>query len=625
MALDLSTQTQQSISRVRGRYPNSQAALIPVLHLIQDEVGHLSDEALDHAARLLDLPLSHVFGVVTFYTMFRRTPPARHRLHVCSNIGCVVRAGYDAMEHAHKRLGIRPGQATSDGLFSLDEDDDMIGCSEGASVVDGDSRYQHLTRDKLDRLLDELRQRPAPEGGHPNGFPPADVLGAFRSTAGEKIVTKNIGVPDIRKLATYQARGGWQAFRKALGMQRTAIVEDVKASNLRGRGGAGFSTGMKWGFLPKDAKQVYLVVNADESEPGTFKDRVLLVGDPHLLVEGIAVSAYALGCVHAYIFIRGELASEAKILQTAVDEAYAAGLLGKPHPSAAGPFTLDLTVHRGAGAYICGEETSLLNSLEGKRGWPRMKPPFPAVRGLFGQPTIVNNVETLMNIPDIVMRGGAAFAKLGMGRSGGTRVLSVSGHVNRPGVFELPMGISFRQLIDEHCGGMVGGRRLKGIIPGGSSMPVLDASEIDVPIEFDALMTDARIKDVEVGPGVPFDMGGGKRLKTMAGSGGIVVFDETTDVVAFCATIMRFYAHESCGQCTPCREGTAWLARVCSRLADGEGRPGDVELLANIASGIAGNTICPLGEAAAWPMLGFLTKFRADFQAKLSTTKGAAQ
>jgi len=623
MALDLSHQTQQSINRVRGRYPNSQAALIPVLHLIQDEVGHLSDEALELAAKLLDLPLSHVFGVVTFYTMFRRTPPARHRLHVCSNIGCVVRSGYDAVEYVHKRLGIRPGQATSDGLFSLDEDDDMIGCEGGASVVDGHARYRHLTVDRLDRLLDDLSKEPASEGVHANGFPPMDALGAFRSTPGEKIVTKNIGVPDSHRLSTYQARGGWQAFKKALSMPRTALVDEVKASNLRGRGGAGFPTGMKWGFLPKDAKQVYLVCNADESEPGTFKDRVLIAGDPHLLVEGIAVSAYALGCTHAYLFIRGELASEATIAQAAVEEAYAAGFLGKPQTSVTGPYTVDITVHRGAGAYICGEETSLLNSLEGKRGWPRMKPPFPAVRGLFGQPTIVNNVETLMNIPDIVMRGGAGFAKLGMGKSGGTRVLSVSGHVNRPGVYELPMGISFRQLIDEYCGGMLGGRRLKGIIPGGSSMPALDASEIDVPIEFDALMTDARIKDVELKPGVPFDMGNGKRLKTMAGSGGIVVFDESTDVVSFCATIMRFYAHESCGQCTPCREGTAWLARVCSRLAEGEGRVGDVELLANIAGGIAGNTICPLGEAAAWPMLGFLTKFRSEFEDKLKTGRVA--
>jgi NADH-quinone oxidoreductase subunit F len=616
MALDLSPQTQQSITRVRGRYPNAQAALVPVLHLIQDEIGHISDEALAHAARLLDLPLSHVFGVVTFYTMFRREKPARHRLAVCSNIGCVARSGYDALEHAHKRLGIRPGE--TGGLFSLDEDDDMIGCEEGASVVAGGTRHRGLSVEKLDRLLEDLRQKPEADG---LAAEPVDALSVFRSTPGEKIVSKNIGFPEIRKLSTYRARGGWVAFQKALGMQRAAIVDEVKASNLRGRGGAGFFTGMKWGFLPKDVKRVYLVCNADESEPGTFKDRVLIAGDPHLLIEGVAVSAYALGCTHAYIYIRGEMLSEAKILQTAVDEAYAVGLLGKAHSSAGGPYALDITVHRGAGAYICGEETSLLNSLEGQRGWPRMKPPFPAVRGLFGQPTIVNNVETLMNIPEIVSRGGAYFAKLGMGKSGGTRVLSVSGHVNRPGVYELPMGIPFRRLIDEFCGGMLGGRRLKGVIPGGSSMPVLDASEIDVPIEFDALMTDARIKDVEVSPGVAFDVGGGKRLKTMAGSGGVVVFDETTDVVAFCASIMRFYAHESCGQCTPCREGTAWLARVCTRLADGEGRPGDVELLSNIASGIAGNTICPLGEAAAWPMLGFLTKFRSDFEAKLRAGK----
>jgi NADH-quinone oxidoreductase subunit F len=614
MALDLSPQTQQSITRVRGRYPNAQAALVPVLHLIQDEIGHISDEALEHAARLLDLPLSHVFGVVTFYTMFRREKPARHRLAVCSNIGCVARSGYDALEHAHKRLGIRPGQTTQDGIFSLDEDDDMIGCEEGASVVAGGTRHRGLSVEKLDRLLEDLRQKPEADG---LAAEPVDALSVFRSTPGEKVVTKNIGFPEIRKLSTYRARGGWVAFQKALGMQRTSIVDEVKASNLRGRGGAGFFTGIKWGFLPKDGKQVYLVCNADESEPGTFKDRVLIAGDPHLLIEGVAVSAYALGCTHAYIYVRGEMLSEAKILQTAVDEAYAVGFLGKAHTSAGGPYALDITVHRGAGAYICGEETSLLNSLEGQRGWPRMKPPFPAVRGLFGQPTIVNNVETLMNIPEIVSRGGAYFAKLGMGKSGGTRVLSVSGHVNRPGVYELPMGIPFRRLVDEFCGGMLGGRRLKGVIPGGSSMPVLDASEIDVPIEFDALMTDARIKDVEVSPGVAFDVGGGKRLKTMAGSGGVVVFDETTDVVAFCASIMRFYAHESCGQCTPCREGTAWLARVCTRLAVGEGRPGDVELLGNIASGIAGNTICPLGEAAAWPMLGFLTKFRADFEAKL--------
>jgi NADH-quinone oxidoreductase subunit F len=308
-------------------------------------------------------------------------------------------------------------------------------------------------------------------------------------------------------------------------------------------------------------------------------------------------------------------------VQAAVDEAYAAGWLGRERVSANSSFRLDITVHLGAGAYICGEETAMLESIEGNRGWPRNKPPFPAARGLFGQPTVINNVETLMNVPDIVRHGGEWYAKAGMGKSGGTRLLCVSGHVKRPGVYELPMGITFRELIYKVCGGLPHRRALRGVIPGGSSMPPLDASEIDVPIEFDALATDARIKDVEVRPGVPFELGNGRRLKTMAGSGGVVVFDESTDVVSLCARIMRFYAHESCGQCTPCREGTGWLARVCTRLAEGDGRPGDIDLLADVASGIAGNSICALGEAAAWPMLGFLTKFRADFEARVAEAK----
>ncbi|HTA20707.1 MAG TPA: NADH-ubiquinone oxidoreductase-F iron-sulfur binding region domain-containing protein [Polyangia bacterium] len=440
-----------------------------------------------------------------------------------------------------------------------------------------------------------------------------------------KIVTKNFGVPDSHKLSVYQQRGGGQAFRKALTLAPGAIVDEVKKSNLRGRGGAGFPTGLKWSFIPKDAKQVYLVVNADESEPGTCKDRELLAFDPHLLIEGMMIASYALGCKHAYIYIRGEMIREAEIVEYAIEEAYAAGLLGKEHVTSTGTFRLNITLHRGAGAYICGEETGLLNSLEGKRGWPRLKPPFPAIKGLFQAPTVVNNVETLMNIPEILTKGGEWFANLGMGKSGGTRIVCVSGHVNKPGVFELPMGIPFKNLIYDVCGGIPNGRTLKGLIPGGSSMPPLDASELEVPIEFDALGSDARIKDVEVKPGVPFDMGGGKRLKTMAGSGGIVVFDDSTDVVALCARIMQFYAHESCGQCTPCREGSGWLARVCKRVAKGEGEAGDIDLMANIANGIAGNTICALGEATAWPMLGFLTKFRADFEAKLKlSTKAQA-
>jgi NADH-quinone oxidoreductase subunit F len=432
-----------------------------------------------------------------------------------------------------------------------------------------------------------------------------------------KIVLRNMGVDGSYKIETALQRGAYANLQKAFGMQPAAIVDEVKKSNLRGRGGAGFPTGMKWTFIPKDAKTVYLVINADESEPGTCKDREILFWDPHLLIEGCIISAYALGCTHTYIFIRGEMIREAAVMKQAVDEAYKKGYLGREYSTAKGPFKMDLTVHRGAGAYICGEETSLLNALEGKRGWPRLKPPFPAVKGLFGQPTIVNNVETIANLPVIIDKGGQWFADLGVGRSGGTRILCMSGHLNKPGVYELPMGIPLRKVIDEVCGGVPGGKRVKAVIPGGSSMPPLDGDELDIPMEFDALMTDERIKPVQVKPGINFDMGGGKALRTMAGSGGVIVMDEDTDIPAVVARIMKFYAHESCGQCTPCREGTGWLMRIATRVAKGEGRPGDVELMASIAHGIAGNTICPLGEAAAWPMLGFLTKFRGEFEARI--------
>ena len=432
-----------------------------------------------------------------------------------------------------------------------------------------------------------------------------------------RIVTKNFGIPDMSRLDVALAHGAYHSLAKALAMEPAAIVEEVKKSNLRGRGGAGFATGMKWSFIPKDAKEIYLVVNCDESEPGTCKDRELVYYDPHLLLEGILITAYALRVRTAYIYIRGEMLREHKVLVRAVDEAYQKGYFGKEHKTALGPWKLELTVHRGAGAYICGEETALLNSLEGQRGWPRLKPPFPAIKGLFGQPTIVNNVETLMNVPDIIDRGPAWFAGLGVGKSGGTRILCISGHVNRPGVYELPMGIPLRQVIYDVAGGVRGGSQARCVIPGGSSMPPLDAGELDVPMEFDALMTDKRIKEVEVRPGIKFDLGGGRTLRTMAGSGGVVVMNEHADLVKVCWRIMKFYAHESCGQCTPCREGTGWLERVTRRLAAGEGLPGDVDLCASIAHGIAGNTICPLGDAAAWPMLGFLTKFRSDFEAKI--------
>jgi NADH-quinone oxidoreductase subunit F len=432
-----------------------------------------------------------------------------------------------------------------------------------------------------------------------------------------KVTTQNFGNEDAKKIGTYEKLGGYASLKKAVKMTPVEVIEEVKKANLRGRGGAGFPAGVKWGFVPKDAKTIYLVVNFDEGEPGTFKDRTLVDWDPHRLVEGAAIAGYAIRAHHVFIYVRGELVKETRILEEAIDEAYERRYLGTS--MAGSGWSMDMVVHRGAGAYICGEETSLINSLEGRRGWPRLKPPFPAVKGLFDKPTIVNNVETLMNVPSILEKGGEWFAGLGAEGDGGTRCVAISGHVKMPGVYEVPVGINLKELIFEVAGGMRGDLTIKGVIPGGSSTPVLTADEIDVPYASGPMGADEKIGIVEVRPGQPFDAGfpKGAPLRSMPGSGAIVVMEEGTDMVEVCARLMRFYAHESCGQCTPCREGTGWMAKVCTRVAKGEGHAGDIDLLADIAESIATHTICPLGDAAAWPMLGFLTKYRREFEDKI--------
>jgi NADH-quinone oxidoreductase subunit F len=438
-----------------------------------------------------------------------------------------------------------------------------------------------------------------------------------------KVTTQSFGNAEVKKIAGYERLGGYASLRKAVRIGHQAVIDEVRKANLRGRGGAGFPAGVKWGFVPKDADVVYLVVNFDEGEPGTFKDKTLVNEDPHRLVEGAAIAAYAIRAHHAFIYVRGELVKEARLLEEAIEEAYGRGYLGRSMANSG--WSMEMVVHRGAGAYICGEETSLLNSLEGRRGWTRLKPPFPAIKGLFERPTIVNNVETLMNVPSILEKGGDWFASLGVEKDGGTRCVAISGHVKVPGVYEVPVGINLKEIIYEVAGGMRGQEPLKAVIPGGSSTPVLAADEIDVSYASQAMGESEKIRPVEVRPGQLFNPGfpGGAPLRSMPGSGAIVVMEQGTDMVAVCARLMRFYAHESCGQCTPCREGTGWMARVCTRVAEGQGRPGDVELLADIADGIAGKTICPLGDAAAWPMLGFLTKFRKEFEEQIKRASGS--
>ena len=400
----------------------------------------------------------------------------------------------------------------------------------------------------------------------------------------ERVLMRNFDRPSSHTLAVYREHGGYAGWDKARQMEPAALVEEVKQSNLRGLGGAGFPTGAKWSFIPKShTGPVYLVVNADEGEPGTFKDRYLLEKDPHALIEGMLIAARAIRCALGFVYIRGEYVEPWRRFSAAVKEAYDAGLLGQG---------FDIVVHRGAGAYICGEETGLISSLEGKKGWPKVKPPFPAIKGAFAQPTIVNNVETLCCIPPIVTRGAAWFAGLGTKTQGGTRMYSVSGRVKRPAVYETSVSITLRQLI-ELAGGVSHSGRLKAVVPGGGSAPILTADEIDVVMDVDGL----------------------KSAGSMIGSAGVIVLDESASIPEALLVLARFYAHESCGQCTPCRESTGWIYKMVHRIVDGHGRKDDLDTIVDVARRGAGTTICAFYDGAVGPYISYIEKFRSEFDA----------
>ena len=416
------------------------------------------------------------------------------------------------------------------------------------------------------------------------------------------ILTEHIKDENCHTLSFYQNVGGYTALKQVLKMNPDDVIGEVKFSNLRGRGGAGFSAGVKWSFIPKDTtKPKYLINNADESEPGTFKDRLLINKAPHQMLEGMIIASYAINCNTAFIYIRGEFYKEYQQLKNTITEAYEANLLGKRILGS--DYNLDVVIHRGAGAYICGEETGLIESLEGKRGWPRLKPPFPAIEGYLSCPTIVNNVETLSCIPHIINRGAEWFKSIGPEKGPGPRLFCVSGRVNNPGVFEEEMGISLEDLIFKRAEGIPDGKKLKAVFPGGSSSAILTADEaMDVKMDFEDLVA----------------------KKSMLGSAGVIVMDETVDMIQACLNIARFYAHESCGQCTPCREGTVWLVKILQRLVAGEGKDTDIDMLLEITDNIGGlidfskgsfgKTICPFGEAVAWPVRSFVEKFETEFR-----------
>ncbi|HXG61097.1 MAG TPA: NADH-quinone oxidoreductase subunit NuoF [Planctomycetota bacterium] len=573
MTREFTDAVKEELERICARYPRREAALLPALRLLEREFGCVDEEGMIHVARLLGLPPAKVFGVFTFYTHYRRPTDRKYVVEFCSTVPCALRGSEKI--HDHLRSLLRP-----DDPVTLKKVECLASCDTAPCLQVNGDYVDRVTPESVEAMLARMREgtwkAPEPVYAVPrHKYPP--------------VLLKHVLEPGSETLAHYRARGGydtWLALRGS-GRPPEEIVELVFQSGLRGRGGAGFPTGQKWKFLAKNDKPRYLVCNADESEPGTFKDKILIERDPHALLEGILISAYAIRSKDCYIYIRGEFVRGARILQKAIDEAEAAGLFGD----------IRVTLHRGAGAYICGEETGLLSSLEGNRGYPKIKPPFPAVEGLFRCPTIVNNVETLATVTHIVKNGVVWFRSMGTEKSPGPKIFSVCGHVERPGNYEVPLGIPLRELIYDLAGGIRGGKKLKAVVPGGLSAPVLTAAE------------------VHADPPVRLDFESLQAAKTMLGSGGVIVIDEDTCMADLLWNTLRFYHHESCGQCTPCREGTGWIEKLAAKFEEGKARVEEIDKLDEVAWGMCGRTICVLADAAAMPTRSYVQKFRAEFEA----------
>jgi NADH-quinone oxidoreductase subunit F len=574
-----------------GRYPVKRSALIPIMLYAQDQFGFLSDELLEEIAKRVGLNLIEVTETLAYYSMLRRKPEGRYHIQVCTNISCMLRGGNELFQHVQKRLGIGNKEVSPNGTFSLEEVECIGACTGAPAIQVNYDFHENLDPSKIDTIFEQLEQGKRPK-------PVSVISGAIheRHPAEVVVISRRFGIPNSNKIDVYLQHDGYQALEKALKqMTPDQIIDEVKKSNLRGRGGAGFPAGMKWSFVPKETggKPKYIIANGDESEPGTSKDRPLMEMDPHQLIEGMVIAGRAVGAERGFVYIRGEYRYVIDIVDAAIAEAYAKGYLGKNIVGSG--FNFDLVAHTGAGAYECGEESALMESLEGKRGYPRIRPPFPAVVGLYGCPTVINNVETLSSVPAVILRGGEWYAGLGTPKNGGTRLYAVSGHVNRPGIYELPMGFNMKRMIEEVAGGVPSGKKIKAVVPGGSSCPLLTGDEIDIAMDFDSVA----------------------KAGSMLGSGGTVVLDEDTCMVDFARRIMHFYAHESCGWCIPCREGTAWLRKMLDRFHDGGGRAADIPLIDELSKNMLGRTFCPLGDAAAMPTISIVKKWRNEFEEHL--------
>ena len=589
---------------------NRVSAVLHALYLVQEQQGYISNNAVRHVAQVIGCTTAEVEDVVSYYVMFHRGPVGKYVLQVCTTLSCALAGAERVVEELQSKLGIKVGETDPTGMFTIQQMECLGACDRApVMMVNNDHWHERLKPEQVGGLVDRMKtdgikalnrcylcEERIGEVGQTTTPAKAKALPDY-----EPVLTKFAYTRGGAELDHYlKNQNGYEGLKKALKMTPEAVIEDVKKSGLRGRGGAGFPTGLKWQFVDKKSpKPKYIVCNADESEPGTFKDHLLMERNPHLLVEGCLIGCYAIGSKAAYIYIRGEFYHLFPTMEKAIEDARKAGFLGKNIQGSG--FDCEVYLHRGAGAYEAGEETALLESLEGKRAQPRFKPPFPAVEGAWKCPTAVNNVETLCNVPLVMTRGAEWYASLGPEKNGGPKLFCVSGAVKRPGTFEAPMKVTLKELIYDYAGGPLDGHTIKAVIPGGSSVPILMPDQIDIPASFD---------DVQ-------------RAGSLLGSAAIMVLDETTDMVWLAENLLHFYRHESCGKCTPCREGTDWLYRLLHRMTQGQATAKDITLLESVANQINGKTLCAFGDAAATPVLTTLKWFRPEFEAYVKGTPPA--
>ena len=604
---------RQEIDEILARYPagRQRSGILPALYVIQREYGYCPVEAQDELAAILGIAPAEVGAVVGFYNMLHEEPKGEYHIEVCTNVPCMLRGGNQCLHNFERSLGIHHGEKTEDGQFALDHMECLGSCGTAPMAIVTDRKTAQIryfedlgSAEDVGRMIDLLKSgkgftnlaRWTPQAD-PNNEGAADK--PYRTGGMEpRYLMARLNTPDSHKTETYEADGGYETARRVLKEVEPAdMVDQIKASGIRGRGGAGFPTGIKWGFLPQGVRPRYLVVNADESEPGTFKDRIIMEYDPHQLIEGIILSAHAIESEKAFIYLRGEYYFAYVRLQGALAEAKAKGYLGEN--IFGGGKNLDVVVHRGAGAYECGEETAQLSSLEGFRGQPRLKPPFPAVEGLYAKPTIVNNVESLCNVTHVMRHGVEWYKGFGTERSPGMRIFCLSGNVKRPGLYELPHATPLSELVNKYGGGPQDEEsEIKAIVPGGLSMKMLKPDQFDTPLDFESV--------TEAG--------------SLLGSAGVIAIDERTSMVEVARRTLSFYREESCGKCTPCREGTAWLEKILLRIEEGQGLGKDLELMEYIADNIAGKSFCPFGEASVWGLQSNLLKFRSEFSVQIEST-----